>query len=155
MRLTERQQKALLIEANAQVEQRADEAARILCGLDTVRELTYPPNGGLSFEETRYLESLRQHPEAVAAARKIVADAISAAFFHFLCCIDAVGTPRSYEDPWLPVTLHMPVNESEDEPKDLNMYHSAFFDAYWDWRDLRPDPGWKLDNSLSSFDTSG
>ena len=97
----------------------------------------------------------RHRPEAVAAARKIVADAISAAFFHFLCCIDAVGTPRSYEDPWLPVTLHMPVNESEDEPKDLNMYHSAFFDAYWDWRDLRPDPGWKLDNSLSSFDTSG
>ena len=146
MRLNEHQQNALLVKANAEVEQRADDAARIICGLDPVGEVAYPPNGGLLDGELAQLERLRQHPESVAPVRKIVADAISRAIFHFLSCIDGVAEPPGYTDPWLPISLHMPIDESEDEPEDLDMYHNSFFDAYWDWRDQRPDPGWRLDN---------
>ena len=25
------------------------------------------------------------------------------------------------------------------------MSHDQFFESYWEWRERRPDPGWKLD----------
>jgi hypothetical protein len=145
-RLNEEQQLAMLIEAHRQVEESADWAAKLICGDSELEELVYPPNGSLTEDEIRQLDPLRSHPEAVAATRKVVADAIDRALFRFFGLIDAVGNPQDYSGDWFPITLHMPRDDSEEEPEDLDPYQIRFSDSYWDWRAIRPDPGWKRDN---------
>lgn len=144
MPLDEAGRKALLVEAHHLVEQQATRAAEALCGLRSPGELYYPPNGGLTERERSALPA-EPHPEHVSLFRKVIADSIATAFFNFFAVVDAVGDPYEYPGVWLPLRFELAGDDSDE-----TMLHAAFFDTYRNWRDLRPDPGWQLDNWAGS-----
>lgn len=131
---------AFLVDVHRYIEEQATKAAEILCRLRPPDAIAYPPNGGLTRDEELALSSSGALGSDVSAYRKIVADAIASAFFRFFAVVDAVGEPVSFSGPWLPLTFEVAGDDSDE-----SMLHDEFFDTYWDWRELRPDPGWRLD----------
>jgi len=97
-------------------------------------DLTYPPNCGLSADETVALQSLPGTPALDSALRKVIADAAAYPMFHLLSLVDGVADPPSIGD----------LGGDDQTAKDL-LLHDGFYESYWAWRRRRPDPGWQLD----------
>lgn len=131
---------ALMLE----VHQAIEDSARIATGSLTPEgrppHLAYPPNGGLSDEESVALSGLAENPHVVSGLRKVIADAIATPFFRFLNLLDGTGDPLHLkDDDW-------PGFELVEAENGQQMLHDYFFESYWAWRERRPDPGWRLDN---------
>lgn len=132
--ISSEEHRALCVEANAAVEAAAVEALERLRGRG---EPFYPPNGGLTDEERDALPRL-DSAAAESAMRKVLADAAASAMFRVFCVIDGVGDPVAFDGAWAAYGIA----EAEE---DVPFLHDGMLDAYWDWRDIRPDPGWRLD----------
>lgn len=139
--LTDKQREALFVEVHREIEAAAARAADVIAGLKPATDLAYPPNGGLSPEESASLSGAISRPEAVAALRKIIADAAAAPLFTLLSLLDGVSDPQSFDGPWVPFHIAL----ATDEEYEHHMLHDVLFDTYWLWRDRRPNPGWSLD----------
>jgi hypothetical protein len=135
--LKHEQKQALLVECHKAIEESASHAVDRLEGKDD--ELTYPPNWGLSAAERDALNSILINPSLKSALRKVIANASSYPLFHFFELLDGVANPAGCGEPWLGCTLETKADD------DADFLHDDYYDAYWDWRKQRPDPGWKLD----------
>ena len=135
--LTEKQRDALLLELHRAIEESADDAAQSLRPGGEPRQPYYPPNGGLTDAEHNALAGLLATEDAVSGIRKVVANAAAGPLWTLFSLIDATADPTDYEEFWPPFELV----ESEDGER----LEAPWLDAYWLWREKRPDPGWKLD----------
>jgi hypothetical protein len=133
----------LLIEAHRIIEgEAAERASRLVAG--EPEKLVYPPNGGLLPEEFSALQALKGGVALESALRKVLADCAASTLFHVLSQIDAVASPEATAGDWSVIELR-PVDEDAPDPS-YGMLHDALYETYWNWRDLRRDTGWKLDN---------
>ena len=138
MQLSEANRRTLLIAANQAVEEYASyHANALLQGQDN--ELAYPPNGGFTPEETEALKLLQNNAVMASALRKVLADCAAGVLFDLLNLID--GTTEPMQGQWSEVVL---VDKPEND-EDREFLHDEFFEAYWGWRDIRPDNTWYLD----------
>ena len=138
--LSPAQMDALMLDVHRGIEDAARLAANALVRDAKIPPLSYPPNGGLSDQEREALTALADTPEIVSGLRKLIADAIAASFFSFFNLLDGTGDLMHLrEDDWPGFELV----EAEDGGQ---MLHEYFFESYWAWCELRPDPGWRLDN---------
>jgi hypothetical protein len=141
--LTEAQRRALLLQMHRSIE---EVAARVASELRSgVASLSYPPNCGLTRDETRAIAELRSIAGLESALRKIVASAASFPLYHFICILDGIGDPADYDGEWLGARID-PVPLDSDGSEENEPLRYEFFDSYWDWRKMRPEPGWRLDD---------
>ncbi len=104
-------------------------------------EILYPPNGGLTSEETQVMLQLRLEESQRRPLLKVIADTVAGAFFTLLNLIDGTGQPKTGGWKGDGVALI-------DSPKDYEggqMLHDGLFEKYWDWKAMRKE-NWKLDN---------
>ncbi|WP_146746594.1 hypothetical protein [Sinomicrobium soli] len=73
--------------------------------------------------------------------RKVLASNTADVFFSFLNIVDGTADPNIEFGEWEEVML---VDFDEDNEMD-SMLHDDFYGTYWDWKEKRPNPGWKLD----------
>lgn len=133
----------LLIEAHRIIESEAARRASQLAAGEPA-DLVYPPNGGLVAEELSALQAMKGGAVLEAALRKVLADCAASTLFHVLSQIDAVGSPEATPGEWLGIELKPADSNTPDPP--YGMLHDALYETYWDWRELRRNSEWKLDN---------
>ncbi len=140
--LTDAKRGALMVEVHRAIEEAATQAAEAIAGVKPVRDLAYPPNGGLNELEVSLIKAGARGAEAVGAIRKIVADAASVPLFRLFALIDGVGDPEQWQGDWLPLELR-------DAPDDTDqpMLHDELFESYWSWMERRGNRGWRLDSA--------
>jgi len=143
MTVADARRAALLVEVHRAIEEAASQAAELLAGVSSEPDLAYPPNAGLDATELSSLAQASARPEAVAAIRKVVADAAAAPLFHLFALMDGVTEPDDWQGEWLPVDLS---DASEDAPA-RPMLHDDLFESYWSWVAKRPNVGWRLDTA--------
>ena len=139
--MTDEQRIAMFVQIHKDIETCADAMARSLEAGGELPKLSYPPNAGLTEDEAAALRALELDSRAVAGLRKLTADAISSCLFTLFNLLDGTGEPEGFDEYWPAFSL---VEESDDDEV-VEMLHDTFFDTYWNWRRVRPDPGWKLD----------
>ena len=130
--------RALLIDLHRVVEDVAARSAATIA--EPEAGVWYPPNGGFTRDESAALASLPVSSTLESALRKVIASAAATPVFHLLACLDGVADPESYDGDWYGLALREPPERGPDV-----MLHDEFTERYWSWRQLRPDPGWKLD----------
>lgn len=105
--------------------------------------ITYPPNGGLTEEEHLSLLELKGHPVLKSAMRKLMADNAAGVLFELMNLIDGTIYPDEELGEWTEISL---VDRTDDIEDNEELFHDELYGKYWDWRDIRPDKSWKLDN---------
>jgi len=135
----------LLLDINLCIEEYADAAVQNIIEARNFDSLVYPPNGGLTEGEKKELEELDNNDNLKNALRKVIADSTAGVLFELFNVIDGTGGPQLRQDEWKGVQL---VDDQEDASEDPfpDMLHDGLFEAYWEWRQLRGDKSWKLDN---------
>jgi hypothetical protein len=134
--LSDAQFEALMVQVHKEIEDAAVQAVSALSGGKP--DLFYPPNAGFTAEEQEALAALPAPSPALAGAlRKVIADAAAKPLFGLFVMLDGVSEPEGVDD-W-------PVWELTPSREDNENFHDEWLDAYWTWRERRPDPGWRLD----------
>ena len=141
MKLSENNKKSLLVSIHQLIEENASNTADELEQKRTNHLINYPSNGGFTELERLELEQLEFNPTLKSALRKIFASNTADTFFSFLNIIDGTIDPTVEYDEWEDVML---VDFNEENEID-SMLHDDFYETYWDWKEKRTDPGWKLD----------
>jgi hypothetical protein len=139
--INKQQKQALLLEIHKSIEDAVLEAIKIYSGESSI--ISYPPNGGLTTAELKALRKTTFSSESIHALRKIIADAASNPIFKLLSLLDGVADPENFDQFWPGFDL---VPKSDEEPDEESLLHDDLFDTYWEWRKIRLDPGWRLDN---------
>jgi hypothetical protein len=145
MSLSDINVKALLLDLNQDVEEYAEATVKNIFEDRNFDSLTYPPNGGLSDAEQAELEKLANNENLKNALRKILADNAAGVIFNMLNLLDGTGSPKNHDDVWTGVKL-VDEDEEEEEEEFEDTLHDAFLEAYWDWKKIRGNKNWKLDN---------
>jgi hypothetical protein len=135
--LTPDQLQALMIEVHREIEGHARLTVNTLMPTGRLGAMDYPPNGGLTDEERTALSGLASDPAIVSGLRKVIAASTGSFVFRLLNLVDGTADPLNFSGDWGCVEL---VEGEGDQ-----MLHEHFFETYWDWRVVRPDPGWRLD----------
>lgn len=142
-KLSHRNYVAFQVAVNSSVEEAAETYARKVVDGEVLRDfpygLSYPPNAGLTNDEVAAIEQLRQVPGVESALRKVLAATAAEPIDRLLCIIDGVDDPG--DEDWTGVSL-LDKRETDEEGEFL---HDGFYEAYWEWRKVRPDKGWRLD----------
>ncbi len=141
MKLSENNKKSLLVSIHQLIEEYASHTANDLEYKRTKRLINYPSNGGLTEAEKLELGQLEINPTLKSALRKVLASNSAGVFFSFLNIIDGTADPNIEFGEWGEVML---VDFDEENEMD-SMLHDDFYGTYWDWKEKRPNPGWKLD----------
>ena len=141
MQLSEKNQRTFLVAANESVEEYAASYADDLLQGQEITTV-YPPNGGLSSEEAGALKLLQGNKLLHSALRKLLAGCAAEVVSDLLNHID--GTTDPNQGHWSGVMLV----DSPENDEHRDSLHDDFFDAYWDWREIRPDKTWRLDTLL-------
>lgn len=135
---------AFLLDINRIIEEYADGAVKHIIRDRNFDFLIYPPNNGFSDAEKKELLKLENNEDLKNALRKVIADSSAGVVFDMLNHLDGTSTPQLNADQWTGLKL---VDEEDDPDADAfdGQLHDSFFDAYWEWRDLRENKDWKLD----------
>ena len=143
MKLSEHNLKTLMLFLQQKIEENADYISDQLHKGNRTDFLTYPPNGGLTEKENLALQKLKNDQDLKSAMRKILADNSASVLFELFNIIDGTTDPDENLGKWTEICLVDKTDEIEDNDE---MLHDALFEKYWDWREIRPDKKWKLDN---------
>ena len=143
MKLSEHNLKTLMLFLQQKIEENADYISDQLHKGNSADFLTYPPNGGLTEKENLALQKLKNDQDLKSAMRKILADNSASVLFELFNIIDGTTDPDENLGKWTEICLVDKTDEIEDNDE---MLHDALFEKYWDWREIRPDKKWKLDN---------
>jgi hypothetical protein len=138
--MTPDEMKRLMLGLHRSIEQQSEAVAAKITA-QAPRTPAYPPNGGLTDEEQAALKALEPDPALHSGLRKLIAGATAAVVFELFNFIDGTGAPAG-EQPW--GAFHID-KMSKDEARRQVFLHDTFYETYWDWRKVRPDPGWRLD----------
>ena len=74
--------------------------------------------------------------------RKLLAGCAANVLFDLFNLIDGTTDPTCMAWNGEGIIL---VDNPENDDKHREHLHDEFFDAYWNWRDIRPDKTWRLD----------
>ena len=139
MQLSETNRHTLLLAIHQSIEEEAAGSAKELLQ-GQVNEPPYPPNGGFTAEEKDSLELLQNNEVLQSALRKVLASCAAGVVFDLFNHIDGTTDPKQGE--WTGVML---VDKPRHDEEHREFLHDDFFDAYWNWREIRPDKTWCLD----------
>ncbi len=143
MKLSEHNLKTLMLFLQQKIEENADYISDQLDKGNSTDFLTYPPNGGLTEKENIALQKLKNDQDLKSAMRKILADNSASVLFELFNIIDGTTDPDENLGKWTEICL---VDKTDEIEGNDEMLHDALFEKYWDWREIRPDKKWKLDN---------
>jgi len=141
MKLSENNKKTLLVSIHQSIEENASHTVNELENKRINQLINYPPNGGLTESEKLELEKLEINPTLKSALRKVLASNTGDVFFSFLNIIDGTADPNVEFGEWGEVMIV----DFEEENEIESMLHDVFYGTYWDWKEKRGNPGWKLD----------
>ena len=141
MKLSEENKMSLLVSIHQLIEERANHTINDIENQRINQVINYPPNGGLTELEKSELLKLNLSPNLKSALRKVLASSTSDVFFSFLNILDGTIDPTVEYGEWGEVML---VDFDEENEMD-SMIHDDFYSTYWDWKEKRTNPGWKLD----------
>lgn len=57
--------------------------------------------------------------------------------------IDGTSEPDERFGKWTEICF---VDKTDELAENLDFLHDELYEKYWDWRKIRPENGWKLDN---------
>ena len=143
MKLSEYNIKTFLLSANQKIEENADFISDKLNKGSDMDFVTYPPNCGFTEEEHNSLEKLKNDPNLKSALRKILADNSAGVLFDLFNIIDGTSEPDERFGKWTEICF---VDKTDELAENLDFLHDELYEKYWDWRKIRPENGWKLDN---------
>lgn len=141
MKLSEENRMSLLVSIHQMIEEQANFTVNDIENKRINQLINYPPNGGLTESEKNELSKLTLNPDLKSALRKVLASNTADVFFSFLNIIDGTIDPTVEYGEWGEVMLVDFNEENEIE----SMLHDNFYGSYWDWKEKRSNPGWKLD----------
>lgn len=144
MQLSRNNAIALLLDLNQDIEEYAEATVRNIIERKKFDSLVYPPNAGLTDLEKAELAKLDNNDNLKNALRKIIADNTAGVIFNMLNLLDETTSPKLKFDEWNGVKLVDEDDNISSDPFEDNL-HDSFFEAYWDWKELRGDKPWKLD----------
>lgn len=141
MKLSEENRMSLLVSIHQLIEEQANFTVNDIENKRINQLINYPPNGGLTESEKNELSKLILNTDLKSALRKVLASNTADVFFSFLNIIDGTIDPTVEYGEWGEVMLVDFNEENEIE----SMLHDDFYESYWDWKEKRTNPGWKLD----------
>jgi hypothetical protein len=141
MKLSEENKMSLLVSIHKLIEINSDYSADSIENNTLDQLINYPPNGGQTESEKLELSKLEGNTLLKSALRIVMASNVSDVFFGFLNILDGTSDPLIEYEKWSEVML---IDFSEQKEVD-SMLHDDFFGTYWDWKEKRGNPGWKLD----------
>jgi len=107
-------------------------------------DICYPPNVDLSEKEREALSQLELSDAAKSGLQKVIANAISTTFFHFLNVVDGTGDPDCFEtikptETWGGLVLEergsLEDQGLRDEEAHYEFLHEYFYDSSWLFKD--------------------
>lgn len=143
MELSAENRTTLLIHLHKSIEDTASANANYIIHGRLNQLINYPPNGGLTESEINALNELKGKEELKSALRKILASTTADVFFDIFNIIDGTADPDPGTGKWTEVML---VDKPEDFDGDIQFLHDDFYGTYWDWKEIRPNTDWSLDN---------
>jgi len=144
MKLSNHNAIALLVDLNQDIEEYAEATVKNIIEDKNYDSLIYPPNSGFTDTEKAELAKLGNNEHLKNALRKLIADNTAGVIFNMFNLMDGTGGPKYYHKEWTGVKLIDEEEETKAEPFNDTL-HDAFYEAYWEWRKIRGDRGWKLD----------
>ncbi len=141
MNLSESNRTTLLINLHKSIEEAASVTSNHLNNGRLNRLIGYPPNGGLTEDEMKSLDQLKDNDILRDALRKVIASNTAEVLFDLFNIIDGTGDPDPGTGKWSEVML---IDKPEDFDGDFEFLHDSFFETYWDWRNKRK-ANFKLD----------
>ncbi len=143
MKLSDNNRKTLMLNLHQKIEEYAEQTSDNLDVGKTENLLVYPPNCGLTENEILSLEKLQSDPNLKSALRKILADNSAGVLFDLMNLVDGTTEPDDNLGEWTEIAF---VDKTESIEENAEMLHDNFFATYWDWKKVRPNKKWKLDN---------
>lgn len=143
MEASEHNIETLMLSLHMKIEEYSDYLATQINIGNPVEHVTYPPNNGFRNAELNSLRILESNPILKSALRKLMADNIAGVLFDFFNCIDGTGDPEEELGKWTELSL---VDKTDKIQPPTEMLHDKFYETYWNWRKIRPNKEWKLDN---------
>ena len=143
MKLSEFNINTLMLFLQQKIEENAEYVADELEKGNSTDFLTYPPNGGLTEMEKSSLEKLKNDPILKGALRKVLADNSAGVLFELLNIIDGTSDPDENLGKWTEISF---VDKTDELAENTEMLHDELYSKYWDWKKIRPNKNWKLDN---------
>ena len=140
MGLSEHNRNTFLINLHKLIEEAAHNTATDILHA-RIKQLEYPPNGGLTEAEAIAVQKLQGDETLRDALRKLIASNSAGVLFNVLNILDGTGNPDPGTGDWSEVKL---VDCAEDDEGDDEMLHDGFFETYWEWKKRRRS-NWKLD----------
>lgn len=143
MEFSEDNRNTLMIHLHQTIEQQAVYVTENLLNGIYNRLAIYPPNGGLTSSEIEALEVIKGNESLRSALRKILAGNSASVLFDMFNIIDGTGDPDPSIGEWSEVVI---IDRPEDYIEDHEMFHDEFFSTYENWKVIRPETDWSLDN---------
>ena len=143
MNLSDHNLKTLMIFLQQKIEENAEYVANELTNGNSTDFLTYPPNGGLTESEKLSLEKIKNDSTLESALRKVLADNSAGVLFELLNIIDGTSEPDENIGKWTEISI---VDKTDEIAENAEMLHDELYSKYWDWKKIRPNKSWKLDN---------
>jgi hypothetical protein len=146
MELSEKNAKILMLEMHQDIEEYADQTVKEIFVKKEFDFLTYPPNCGLTDNEINELKKLADNSDLISGLRKIIADNSGGVLFNLFNLIDGTTNPKNDDNnEWTDLKL---IDEEWDGKEEIvdDWLHDKFYATYWDWKDIRPEKDWQLDN---------
>jgi len=143
MELSEHNLNTLMLFLQQKIEESAEYISDQLEKGNNTDFITYPPNGGLTEKENLSLQKLKNDPDLKSALRKILADNSAGVLFELFNLIDGTTEPDENLGEWTEISF---VDKMDEIAENAEMLHDELYGKYWDWRKIRPNKNWKLDN---------
>jgi hypothetical protein len=143
MKLTDQNSKTLMLSIHQKIEEYANDISEHLNNGEIEDLLSYPPNCGFSDKEIHSLNKITNDPDLKSALRKILADNSAGIVFELMNLIDGTSDPDENLVEWPEVAL---IDKSDKIKENDEMLHDSLYSTYWDWKEIRPENSWKLDN---------
>ncbi len=131
-----------MLSLHQKIEEYADASADMLQNGARSNELIYPPDGGLNQAERESLSILINNPVLKSALRKVLADNAAGILFELLNLVDGTTDPSASIGEWSGVML---VDTTDAPDLGDTMLHDEFFSTYLEWKEMRPNKSWTLD----------
>lgn len=132
--LSPSQKRTLFMELHRAIEESARVTVQSLSSA-AGPNISYPPDGKLSVDETAALGKLVGTPDLDSGLRKLIADAAFYPIFHLLCLFDGVADPVQPSEDWRGISI-----SGGREPSNDIMLHDMLYETYWEWDESRSRP---------------
>jgi hypothetical protein len=146
MTLSKENALALMLDIHQDIEEYSEAAVKNIIEEKKFDFVHYPPNGGLTESERTELNKLENNEDLKSALRKLLANNASGIVFNMLSLFDGITEVKNNYDSWTGIQLNDQPEYDENNDEYREMLHDKLYETYWDWRKIRGNKSWKLDN---------